>query len=136
MNAFSKCSRSTSYRDRGSSDIDVIDVQRAVEIEEDGVVTTHVETKRVKLSEYAETLGLPTDDQYQLRDMLKAGFVPEEINVHGMLDNPDPSDTETRDSLLDRLFAASPKSDVKPEPQAVQQAAEVASETVETIKND
>lgn len=134
-NAFSKSGRGTNFRDLGAADIDVIDVQRTKVVEKDGIATTFVETKRVKVSEYAETLGLPSDEQYQLRDMLKSGYVPEEINVRGMLDNPDTSDTSVRDALIDRLFSIGGKSS-KPDVAAVEQAAAVASQVVETTKND
>lgn len=134
-NAFSKSSRGTGFHDRGSDFIDVVDVEVPVEIEENGVVTTHIETKRVNMREYAESLGLPTSDQYMLRDMLKSGFVPEAVNVHGILDNPDVSDTEERDALLDRILSFKGKAD-KPASEVVEEAAQVASQAVEEIKND
>lgn len=138
-NAFSKSGRGTSFSDFGSASVDMMDVNRSVVVEKDGVPTTFIESKRVKVSEYAESLGLPKDEQYQLRDMLKSGYIPEEVNVHGMLDNPDPSDTSVRDALVDRLFAIGDKSSkpaAKPDVAAIEKAAAVASSTVETIKND
>lgn len=136
MNAFSKSSRGTSFNDRGSCRIDVVDVARSVEVMDHGVPTLHIEHKRVKMSDYAESLGLPRTEQYRLRDMLKSGYVPEEINVKGMLDNPDSSDTLKRDELLDRLFSIGAKTS-KPAPApVVQEAAAAAAQAVETIKND
>lgn len=138
-NAFSKSGRGTSFSDSGSASVDTMDVNRTVVVEKDGIPTTFIESKRVKVSEYAETLGLPKDEQYQLREMLKSGYVPEAVNVRGMLDNPDPSDTSVRDALIDRLFSMDGKSSkpaAKPDVAAVEQAAAAASAAVETAKND
>lgn len=133
MNAFSKSSRGTSFRDLGSASVDTVDVSRSVVVEEHGNPVTRIERKRVRISDYAESLGLPTSEQYRLREMLKTGYVPEEVNVSGMLDDPDKSDVSVRDSLVDRLFAFESKKVPSP---VVEQAAQVASQVVETVKND
>lgn len=68
--------------------------------------TQVVTTVEKDVSEVAESLGLPTSDNYQLRDMLKAGIMPEMVNVEGMLDSQDPTDLVNlgvADSLYDAL---------------------------------
>lgn len=68
--------------------------------------TQVVTTVEKDVSELAENLALPSSDNYQLRDMLKAGIMPEMINVEGMLDSQDPTDlvnVGVADSLYDAL---------------------------------
>lgn len=68
--------------------------------------TQVVTTVEKDVSEFAESLALPSSDNYQLRDMLKAGIMPELINVKGMLDSQDPTDlvnVGVADSLYDAL---------------------------------
>lgn len=68
--------------------------------------TQVVTTVEKDVNEVAESLGLPDSDNYQLRDMLKAGIMPEAINVSGLLDSDDPTDLcniGVADSLFDAL---------------------------------
>lgn len=70
--------------------------------------TTYVEVKKLSASEYAKSLGMPKDEDYLLRDMLKSGQIPEEVPVRGMLDsqdNLDLSNAGVGDALFDQLAA-------------------------------
>lgn len=68
--------------------------------------TQVVTTVEKDVNELADSLRLPSSDNYQLRDMLKAGILPEAINVEGLLDSQDPTDLcniGVADSLYDAL---------------------------------
>lgn len=90
--------------------------------------TQVVTTVEKDVSEVAESLGLPTSDNYQLRDMLKAGIMPEMVNVEGMLDSQDPTDlvnVGVADSLYDALNGRLQTSQViNPAPQPAKQVTE------------
>lgn len=78
---------------------------------------TVVELKRQRVEDYAKTLGLPKSEDYQLRDMLAAGQIPELVNVSGMLDSTDMSDLANvgaREKLMDRLVELSESNDPAP----------------------
>lgn len=89
-------------------------VSRTKDVMKDGVVTTFIEHVTLPVEEHAKTLGMPKDEDYQLKDMLAAGVMPEEVNVRGMLDSSDPTDLSNAgvgDAILDQLA-----SQVKNEP--------------------
>ncbi len=77
----------------------------------DGNIIQNVELKKRNLVEYAKSLGLPKSEDYQLRSMLAAGIMPQEVNVVGMLDSQDPTDLRNvgaTDALLERLEQSAP----------------------------
>lgn len=68
--------------------------------------TQVITTVEKDVTEVADNLRLPSSDNYQLRDMLKAGVMPEMINVEGLLDSQDPTDlvnVGVADTLYDAL---------------------------------
>lgn len=96
------------YVDRGSVTVNDMTVMQIKEVKskDDSEPTTVVETKVVNAIDYAKTAALPKDEDYQLRDMLKAGQIPQEVPVHGMLDSNDPTDLSNQgvgDAILDQL---------------------------------
>lgn len=77
----------------------------------DGSISQVVELKRKSVEDYAKSLGLPDAADYQLRAMLAAGIMPQEVNVVGILDSQDPTDIRNvgaTDALLDRLEQSAP----------------------------
>ena len=81
----------------------LVPVTRTVKEKGSTEPTTYVEMKRKKIADYAEELGLPADENYQLRDMLAQGVVPEEVPVRGMLDSTDTLDLSNA-GVEDALF--------------------------------
>ena len=68
--------------------------------------TTYVEVKMVNISDSSLVKQMPKDSDYLLRDMIKAGQIPEEVPVHGMLNSQDPTDLSNQgvpEAILDRL---------------------------------
>lgn len=60
------------------------------------------------MSDVASQLDLPLDEDYKLDTMLKAGIVPQEVPVAGMLDSSDPTDLSNQgvgDVMFNRLCA-------------------------------
>ena len=51
---------------------------------------------------------IPKSDDYQLREMLKQGYVPNQIPVNGLLNSNDPLATENL-GLLDNFVSATSK---------------------------
>lgn len=95
MGAFRK-KEVTKRHDLGSVEAGVITVTTSKEVEIDGSPTTIVEHVKKNVHDYAESLGLPTSEEYKLEEMLRAGHVPEVVPVSGMLDNPDPTALENQ----------------------------------------
>lgn len=111
--------------DRGSVTVNDMTVMQTKEVKsKDGSEpTTVIECKTVNAIDYAKSIALPSDDEYQLRDMINAGQIPQEVPVHGMLDSNDPTDLSNQgvgDAILDQL-----SSQVKSEEPAVEPAPSV-----------
>lgn len=78
---------------------------------------TYVEMKELDVSDVASQLDLPLDEDYKLETMLKAGIVPQEVPVTGLLDSADPTDLANQgvgDSILSRLDESLPHSEPAP----------------------
>lgn len=107
MNGFRKSSLGISQNAAPSSGYDVeVPITREVLQKGAKEPVTVVELKRRPVAEYAKTLALPHSEDYQLRDMLAAGQMPELVNVSGMLDSADPTDPRNigaGDALFSRL---------------------------------
>lgn len=108
MNAFRKRPQLTKDENRGSKHINtmIAPSTKTVITEENPEPTTFVEMTEKNVVDYSRSLGLPNDSDYQLRDMLKSGNVPKEVDVHGMLDSKDPLDLKNQgvaDVVMDRL---------------------------------
>lgn len=107
------------YIDLGSSTVNdsiVVETKEVIS-KECPEPTTFVEVKKVNAIDYAKSLNLPKDEDYQLRDMLKAGQIPQEVPVSGMLDSQDPTDLSNQgvgDAIFDKL--ASQVKEPAPEP--------------------
>lgn len=109
MNPFRKSKRE-SYVSPGSLTVNDTVVMSSKEIasKDSPEPTTYVEAKIMSVPEYAKSLGMPKDEDYQLRDMLKAGQIPQEVPVRGMLDSQDPLDLSNAgvgDAIFDELSA-------------------------------
>ena len=94
MGAFRKRDDLQPHRPIGlpGSHLVTVQVTKNVVTKDNPEPTVYVETVEKSVEDYAKSLGLPKDEDYQLRDMLAAGRVPEEVNVRGMLDSQDPTD--------------------------------------------
>ena len=100
----------------------VVPVSRSVKEKGSNDVTTFIEMKERDVREIAEEVGMPADENYQLRDMLAQGIVPEEVPVRGMLDSADALDLsnagveETLFNKVSSVVNASKKSAKPAEP--------------------
>ena len=106
MNAFRKRSNLSTYRPSGSTPMVTVPVTKVVATKDNPEPTTYVEMKTQSVDDYAKSLGLPKDEDYQLRDMIASGKIPEEVPVSGMLDSNDPLDLSNAgvgDAIFDRL---------------------------------
>lgn len=106
MNAFRKRSNLSSYHPSGSVPMVTVPVSKTVVTKDNPEPTTYVEMKTQSVDDYAKSLGLPRDEDYQLRDMIAAGRIPEEVPVSGMLDSNDPTDLSNigrEDAIMQRL---------------------------------
>lgn len=119
MGAFRKSAK-TKYRvPEGSEPIVTIPVSKTVSTPENPEPTVYVEMKKLSVDDYSKSLGLPRDEDYQLRDMIASGRIPEEVPVSGILDSNDPLDLSNvgrEDALMERLNAAVDSSKPAPAP--------------------
>lgn len=76
----------------GGSYMTTVQVTKNVVTKDNPEPTVYIETVQKDVEEYAKSLGLPKDEDYQLRDILASGRMPEEVDVRGMLDSQDPTD--------------------------------------------
>lgn len=105
-NAFRKRTDFKSYNPPGSDPKVVTFVTKTVSTKECPEPTTFIEKKVMSVDDYANRLGLPRDEDYQLRDMIASGRIPEEVPCTGMLDSNDPLDSSNfgvGDAILDKL---------------------------------
>lgn len=103
-NAFRPRRVVSQFTDFGSKTVNHMHVMKTKEVSDGvGEPTTFIECREVDAKEYAKTLNLPSDDEYQLRDMLKAGQIPQEVPVSGLLDSQDPTDLRNQ-GVGDRIF--------------------------------
>ena len=65
------------------------EVLKTVERKKQGVVTSEVVVEKSDLSEYSE--AMPTLEEFDVEQQIKAGVKLEQINVHGILPSPDGS---------------------------------------------
>lgn len=120
-NIFRKGRASSLNHDPGSVTCNdaVIMSTKEVKSKDSGDVTTYVECKTVNAKDYSKTLNLPTDDEYQLQDMIKAGQIPEEVPVSGMLNSQDPTDLSNQgvsDAIFDQLASQVKEPAAEPAP--------------------
>lgn len=71
-------------------------------------VKTYVTFSYLNAKTLAMDSDIPKSDDYQLREMLKQGYVPNQIPVHGLLNSNDSLDSENL-GLLDNFVAATTK---------------------------
>lgn len=108
MNPFRKRSSLVTEPSNGSARINevVLPTSKVVSTKDNPEPTTYVEMKVHDVRDYAQRLGLPHDEDYQLRDMIAAGRIPEEVPVSGLLNSNDPTDIQNvgrGDAMFDRL---------------------------------
>lgn len=125
MGAFRKRSNLCQFHDHGSATIGriTVPVTKQVKQKDSREPLTVVEFKEQSVEDYARSLSMPASEDYQLKDMLKSGYVPEEVPVSGMLDNPDPTalenvgrDTELFSKLVNMTPEPAPEPVPEPEP--------------------
>lgn len=106
MGAFRKRKDFVPYTPIGTVPMtDVIETKTIV-TDDNPEPTTYVTHKRKPVEDYAESLGLPADEDYQLRDMIRSGNIPEEVPVAGILNSNDPLDLSNQgegSAIFDRL---------------------------------
>lgn len=113
MSAFRKRRNLIDYRPRGSAPMVTVPVTKTVSTKENPEPTTYVEMKTLCVEDYSRNLGLPRDEDYQLRDMIASGRIPEEVPVAGILDSNDPTDLSNvgvGTALFDKLSSEVEKS--------------------------
>lgn len=116
-NAFRKRSNLSNYRPIGSVPMVTVPVTQIVSTKDCPEPTTYVEMKTKSVDDYAKSLGLPKDEDYQLRDMIASGRIPEEVPVSGVLDSNDPLDLSNvgvGDSIFEKLAAEVDSKSSKP----------------------
>lgn len=106
MGAFRKRVNSQFTVPAGQTPIVTVPVSKVVSTKDNPEPTTYVEMKTMPVEEYAKRLGMPKDENYQLRDMIASGRIPEEVPVSGMLNSNDPLDLSNAgvgDAIFDQL---------------------------------
>lgn len=122
MDAFRPKKVCSQFLDRGSKTVNEMVVLTPKEVTPKGsnTPTTFIEHKKVNVSDYSKSFNLPSDEEYQLRDMLKAGQIPQEVPVSGMLDSQDPTDLSNQgvgDAIFDRLASQVKSNEPAPAPE-------------------
>lgn len=117
MGAFRKRKVKSQF-DLGSCEINTTIVTTKKEVDINGSPNVVVETKKVNIEKYAESLGLPKSEEYTLEAMLRSGHVPEEVPVSGLLDNPDPTAIENYNKAGE-MFEKLQEMEPSPEPAPV-----------------
>lgn len=111
MNGLGRSERSL-FRSRGDVHVNDMVCPQVKQVSQPGSSEplSVVKMSVVDVRDVAERLALPCTDEYQLRDMLKAGVLPQEVPVSGILDSTDPTDPQNvgaagslYSSLADRL---------------------------------
>lgn len=129
MGAFRKSAKTQYEVPVGSTPIVTVPVTKVLSTKEVPEPTTYVEMKTKSVEDYAKSLALPKDEDYQLRDMIASGVIPEEVPVSGMLDSNDPLDLSNAgvgDQIFDRLSsqvkepASAPAPEPNPQPSNVE----------------
>lgn len=103
MGAFRKSAKTQYKVPVGSTPMVTVPVTKTVVTKEVPEPTVYVEMKTQSVENYAKSLALPKDEDYQLRDMIASGVIPEEVPVSGMLDSNDPLDLSNA-GVGDRMF--------------------------------
>lgn len=122
MDAFRPKKVRSQFVDQGSTTVnDMVVVQpKDVVLEGSSDPTTVIEVRKVSALDYAKSINLPNDEDYQLRDMLKAGQIPQEVPVSGMLDSQDPTDLSNQgvgDAIFDQLASQVKSNEPAPAPE-------------------
>lgn len=104
MGAFRKRVNSQFMVPSGSAPTLTVHVSQVVSTKENPEPTTYVEMKTMSVEDYSKKLGLPKDEDYQLRDMIASGRIPEEVPVSGMLNSNDPLDLSNK-GVGDAIFS-------------------------------
>lgn len=129
MGAFRKRNDFNRYGPTGSVPSVTVPVSKTVATKECPEPTVYVEMKTQSVENYAKSLALPKDEDYQLRDMIASGNIPQEVPVSGMLDSNDPLDLSNAgvgDQIFDRLSsqvkepAPAPAPEPNPQPSNVE----------------
>lgn len=80
-----------------------VPVSKTVVTKDNPEPTVFLEMKIQRVEDYAKSCALPKDEDYQLRDMIASGNIPEAVPVSGMLDSNDPLDLSNA-GVGDRIF--------------------------------
>lgn len=129
MGAFRKSAKTQYKVPVGSTPMVTVPVSKTVVTKECPEPTIFVEMKTQSVDNYAKSLALPKDEDYQLRDMIASGNIPQEVPVSGMLDSNDPLDLSNAgvgDRMLERLQSQvkepepAPASEPNPQPSNVE----------------
>lgn len=76
------------------------ELQPCSKVVKDGdVCKTVVSFTRVPLSAKTKNADIPSPENYELRAQLKQGFVPQEVNVRGLLDTDNELDSDAMRTL-------------------------------------
>lgn len=78
---------------------------------ESGVSTVFVQSDVKDVTDYGNTLDMPSSDEYRLEDMLKSGDVPREVPTVGLLtptDSCDPRVSAELSDMVDQLHNIDP----------------------------
>lgn len=68
-------------------------------VKEGDVTKTVVSFNRVPLSAKTQYADIPIPENYELREQLKQGFTPQEVNVRGLLDSDNELDSDAMRTL-------------------------------------
>lgn len=68
-------------------------------VKEGDVTKTVVSFNRVPLSVKTKCADIPLPENYELREQLKQGFTPQEVNVRGLLDTDNELDSDAMRTL-------------------------------------
>lgn len=108
MSAFRKRKNLVSYHPEGVTPNVTVPVSKTVVTKDNPEPTVYIEMKTQTVEDYSKVLGLPRDEDYQLRDMIASGRIPDEVPVSGILDSNDPTDLQNigrEDAIMERLTA-------------------------------
>lgn len=68
-----------------------------------GVTTVVIQSEVKDVTDYGNTLDMPSSDEYSLEEMLKCGDVPREVPTVGLLTPTDSSDPRVSAELSDMV---------------------------------
>lgn len=74
-------------------------MQFTKKVEENGSVVSHVRFENVSTKLLAERSDIPRNEEYQLREMVAQGYVPNEVNIKDIFSSRDPLDSSNQADL-------------------------------------